>query len=336
MQPPAPLGGMRFPVLGDLVGTEAAELESGQDNASRGVRKTLAEDPAGSCSVSFPSPHSSPSPQDHLLDHMYFAAPPSAAQEEVVETIFPSDILDFSSEMDDVVAVGDKPTAALVTVESKDSGVKKGRMKEKKTRRRQSANATMKRKRSRKDSSSSETTLSAAETDSAYDSPDSVSSPSSSSSSSSSSPSPKPALSSSNGLSDLSPLLSSTSSFHQPDIASPLRSSATSADVEDDLASTLDLDLLNSLLTKDILDEMGQVILDNGFESSAKEKPRSSDEDGPSDDAVSLQCGSESEDVFAGIFGDFQTVDVGDKSILNEFDSDEWESTFNEFFPMLA
>jgi len=327
LQPPtpSPLGGMRFPIIGDLVGSATAELESSQDSGSRGVSEWKEDNDDGFSSLSpRPIPHDSPpSPPHHLLDHMYFASPPSAAQEEIIETIFPSDILDRSSELGDVAAFEEKPTGKWVAVQGKDS-----KAKAKKARRRKPREMATRRKRSRRDSSSSETTISAAETDSAYDSPTSILSPSSVSAS------PKPALSS-HGPADDSPILSSTIS-KQPDIRSQLPSVSSSVNADEELGSTLDLDLLNSLLTKDILDEMGQVILDKSLESSEKEQLRSSeDADSQSDGAISFGTGSEDDDVFAGIFDDSKMADAGNK-ILDDFDSDGWESTFNELFPMFA
>lgn len=321
LQPPtlSPLGGMRFPIIGDLVGSATAELESSQDSGSRGVSEWK-EDNDGFSSSLFPRPiphDSSPSPQHHLLDHMYFASPPSAAYEEIIETIFPSDILDRSSESGDVVAFEEKPTGKWVAVQGKDSKAKKAR------RRKPREMAT---RRSRRDSSSSETTISAVETDSAYDSPTSILSPSSVSAS--------PKALSSHGPADDSPILSSTIS-KQPDIRSQLPSVSSSVNADEELGSTLDLDLLNSLLTKDILDEMGEVILDKSLESSEKEQLRSSeDADSQSDSTISFGTGSE-DDVFVGIFRDSKMADVGNK-ILDDFDSDGWESTFNELFPMFA
>jgi len=103
----------------------------------------------------------------------------------------------------------------------------------------------------------------------------------------------------------------------------------------------LDLDLLNSLLTKDILDDMGQVILDDDLEESTAKSTTMLCADGGGSSEASDLCNSDcddDEDVFAGLLGgDFKMADIsGDVNILSNFDSVEWESTFNEFFPQLS
>jgi len=387
---------MRFPV-DLLVGSAAAELEPSQDSGSGGVNEEEDSSPIphhSSSSSSYTSPL-----KDHLLDHMYFASPLSAQFEEEVATISPP--LDISLLSNDLMAnVGADIEMESIPVDD-HSGKRIGRdrgnckrsehMREKSARGKRSKGwketekekeartrraEAMKRRR-RDSSSSSEETVSAAETDSAYDSPTSAF-PASPSVSSSSPPPPASPRSSSSQLYNnrSSPMLSSTSKS----ASSPLPStdgdrndlellqknniSANStafrsdnhsicnssdggsnckSDEEENFGSTLDLDLLNSLLTKDILDEMGQVILDKDLGSAGESEKTSSVSDGSSSRAATDRLGNNDAgdgdsdgdgDLFAGIFGEF-TLDASDGGLLNDFDSTEWESTFNEFFPQL-
>jgi len=396
LQPPTPCSdGMRFPA-DLLVGSAAAELEPGQDSGGRGVNEEEYED--GSQYPKISSSSTPPPPKDHLLDHMYFASPLSAQFEEEVATISPPH-LDISLLSNDLMAnVGADLEMESIPVEGdcgknlgRDRGNRRDVATEKVTRGKRSKGwketakekeartrrAEKSKRRRRDSSSSSEETVSAAETDSAYDSPTSAC-PTSPSSSSSSSPPPSASPKSSQPkFNRSSPMLSSTClSVTSPspsltngdgndfelrqknDIISVnskafLSDNSSSFDAfsgegaeqhqreeeEEEFGSTLDLDLLNSLLTKDILDEMGQVILDKDLGNSSKpEKITSSMSDSGSLDSATDRLGyndaGDDGDLFAGIFGDLK-MGASDGAILNDFDSTEWESTFNEFFPQL-
>lgn len=80
-----------------------------------------------------------------------------------------------------------------------------------------------------------------------------------------------------------------------------------STESTESLTTTLDLDLLNSLLTKDILNDMGQVIF-NDVEGRGEEN-------------------------YPEVNG---SLDDNSAELLNAFDSCDWEETFREFFPELA
>jgi len=80
-----------------------------------------------------------------------------------------------------------------------------------------------------------------------------------------------------------------------------------STESTESLTTTLDLDLLNSLLTKDILNDMGQVIF-NDLEGQGEENYHEVN----------------------------RPLDDNSAELLNAFDSCDWEETFREFFPELA
>jgi len=208
------------------------------------------------------------------------------------------------------------------------------------------------RARKRKDSSSSVTTVSvaASERDSAYESPLSSSSSSLVEFPSILSPPtefPSSFLADSPSLSQSEQLLTPSEEDYSP-LSETEEKEWTSTTTT---TTTLDLDLLNSLLTKDILDDMGQVILNEDLTETATLKA-----DGASasnDDSVGkrndLKGDDDVEDLLASVFHAnvlsaddtiadlFQTNTLtDDEDLVENFDSGDWESTFNECFQELC
>jgi len=97
-----------------------------------------------------------------------------------------------------------------------------------------------------------------------------------------------------------------------------------------DWGSTLDLDLLDSLLSKDILNDMGQVILNNELTAKCGDN-----DDVKSDTSFNLSGGEYNfeYDLFEGLFAENKLKD--DDDLIRNFDSSDWESAFTELFPQL-
>lgn len=212
------------------------------------------------------------------------------------------------------------------------------------------AKAELTRARKRKDSSSSITTVSVAisERDSAYESP--LSSSSSSLVEFPSILSPTTAFLS--GFLADSPPLPQSEQLLTPseEDYSPL-SEAEEKEWTSTATTTLDLDLLNSLLTKDILDDMGQVILDENLteKSTLKADGTSASNDDWFQKQNDLKKDDDVDDILTSVFhanafsaddtiGDLLQTNAlsDDEDLVKNFDSGDWESTFNECFQQLC
>lgn len=332
-----------------LVGSAATKLESGQDNGCQGLNTWIplsgalvaSLSPSGafnaplSPSGAFAAPVSSTlSPKHHLLDHMY-ACPEPANFEDVI-------ILDSNKDDNENPLTNDLSLTTQSILpgndECADFPIPK-RLHQTKD-----VNA---RARKRKSSASSVTSMIA---DSAYDSPSASSPPASPTSSSLTSSSPTTC--SSSPIRGSSSLAQTKSLSHQNQTAAnqfqPSRTGSlpstsvlsitrgaldegNDSSSGDELASTLDLDLLDSLLSKDILNDMGQVILNE--ELTMTKCGEDDDDEEESSERFDL-FGSEdgNDDLFAGLFGD-ALKDEDD--LVKDFDTSDWESTFNELFPQL-
>jgi len=358
-----------------MVGSPTAKLESGEGDRGRSLildPSTVLEnqvDVIDQQSSSTPSSSRlilNPFPliNDHLLDHAYFACPQPMRFEEVASST--SDVLNANLTFVNPANISQTDSTNLSDIPIFESAV----------------TATVTRglklidtsptKRERRDSSNSSiATHSADEHDSAYDSPHAspsfaspLSSPLWSSVASSTSekvsskntsthrhkrqefqrgrrPKAKPSIIETPSSDSLSS--PSKDCMKETNRKSPQVLDGESDAVGDlDNSTTLDLDLLNSLLTKDILDDMGQVILNHDLGDTTTEMLLPNDA-GSSCSTVSDLCnsddyiGDDSGDIFAGIFGDFNLSDGkgGGNNILDSFDGDDWESTFNDFYRQL-
>lgn len=345
------------PVDGRLVGTPTTELESGEDI---GRCQGLNFFESGQNQVIFGAATATPafefeSPRAHLLDHVYACPEPASFEDVNFGDDDEAESNDFDNRKtdddfipldNDFLLQNDEPTY-IPEVPTKN--IFKAR-----------------KKRKMSESSSALTTSGVATTDadSAYDSPSPAyqpSSPPASPALRSPTLSPRTSASSRRSSQNLSPDRSSASASSSSNPPTPVTTpshfrkisaskdsystfggvdekySSFTAPKENDLTndwgSTLDFDLLDSLLSKDILNDMGQIILNDVESKKLKEEVEDISEVGV-DGHVGVD-GFEDE-FFSSLFGKDVEEDHDDANLVNDVSSDDWESTFNELFPQLC
>lgn len=291
-----------------LVGSAAAKLESGANI----VGASIGDASAATCAAA--AAKKVPAPPDHLFDHVYASQP--FYEEEIVTSPLlrdedgEEDISTYFNEENakEIINFEDKPKRRLI--------------------------------RSRRESESSLSTVSA-ETRNNYDDDSAYESPPPSTSLLPASPA---ATSRAHAFTfadstlrdcqrsrqgprryrrrknDEDPFLNvnelfSPSPTSSSSSSSPFLIDDTEEETEKEL-STLDFDLLDSLLTKDILNDSGQVILNEDWRGGG-------DGDGGGELKTDLENA-------------FDECDDSEADLIKCFDSDDWESTFKEFFPQLC
>jgi len=310
-----------------LVGSSTTELESGEDISGQGLNTTEALDAPASLPVLatplFTMKAVAPvsrflSPKNHLLDHMYACPEPANFDEPI---IYDNNLDKYEIQLTNDLSLT-TPTDIFQDDESSDLSIPE--------RLHPTRDITSRKRKSSVTSASS--TSAKIEIDSAYGSPSATSPPAS------------PVANTSPLRDSFTQVKNITHSRHSKANQLQLPNTADvtiNFDVQDesdsslsrDGISRLDLDLLDSLLTKDILNDMGQVILNEDLMTTMT----TNDDIGSDSSSGCIELfGSEDgkDDFFAGLFGGVDGASE-DEDLVKDFDTTDWESTFNELFLQL-